>query len=285
MVNCPVFCEFGKDVLQRETAEIGMHLHSWNSPPLAPLTKNDFQQQPYLIEYPESAMRDKVEILTDQLQETFNCKMVSHRAGRWAFNQQYAEILIEQGYKIDCSVTPHIHWKRFDGQNLSAECDYRQHSTKAYEIESKQNLSQPALLELPMTVRVTQKSFANRLVGNSIKQIPGKLPSRIAQRISPDIEWFRPNGRNLKSMLQMLNQAMTEGWQYIMLMLHSSELMPGGSPRFSNQQKTEQLYSHLEQLFSAASNQFRGLTLAEYLSVCQPQNANHQLLQIVPIHR
>src|SRR5262249_44806783 len=34
MALSPFFEEFGQDVLARGTAEIGMHLHAWNSPPL-----------------------------------------------------------------------------------------------------------------------------------------------------------------------------------------------------------------------------------------------------------
>src|SRR5208283_4588444 len=53
MANCPVFRDFGQDVIAHNTGEIGMHLHAWNSPPIIPLTDNDYSYQPYLIEYPE----------------------------------------------------------------------------------------------------------------------------------------------------------------------------------------------------------------------------------------
>ena len=46
----PFFIEFGQDVIARGTAEIGMHLHAWNSPPETPLTDNDWRYKPYLIE-------------------------------------------------------------------------------------------------------------------------------------------------------------------------------------------------------------------------------------------
>ena len=60
MACCPVFCEFGQDVLQRGEGEIGMHLHAWNSPPIVPLSDDDLSRQPSLIEFPPSVMRDKV---------------------------------------------------------------------------------------------------------------------------------------------------------------------------------------------------------------------------------
>ena len=36
MAECKTFQTFGKKVLNSKTAEIGMHLHAWNSPPLKP---------------------------------------------------------------------------------------------------------------------------------------------------------------------------------------------------------------------------------------------------------
>src|SRR5438874_10631060 len=59
MANCETFREFGKDVLARDAAEIGMHLHAWNSPPIIPLTADDDAHAPYLIDYPEDQIRQK----------------------------------------------------------------------------------------------------------------------------------------------------------------------------------------------------------------------------------
>ena len=61
MVESPFFREFGKSVIERDTAEIGMHLHAWNSPPIVPLTSDDYAYQPYLMEYPDDVMKEKVE--------------------------------------------------------------------------------------------------------------------------------------------------------------------------------------------------------------------------------
>src|SRR5262245_11322980 len=65
------FVEFGRDVLARRAGEIGMHLHAWNSPPIVPLTDDDFHFQPYLVEYPEPVMREKVKRMTALLEDTF----------------------------------------------------------------------------------------------------------------------------------------------------------------------------------------------------------------------
>ena len=110
MARDPVFAEFGRDVIARGAGEIGMHLHAWRTPPGHPLTSTDHEFMPFLIEYPESVLRAKVDFLTDLLETTFGVKIVSHRAGRWAFNDTYARALARRGFRVDCSVTPGVDW-------------------------------------------------------------------------------------------------------------------------------------------------------------------------------
>src|SRR5688500_3549429 len=59
MARCPDFVAFGRDALRRGAAEVGMHLHAWDSPPLVPLTADDATYHPYAFEYPEGVLRDK----------------------------------------------------------------------------------------------------------------------------------------------------------------------------------------------------------------------------------
>ncbi len=47
-------------------------------------------------------------------------------------------------------------------------------------------------------------------------------------------------------------------------MLHSSDLMPGGSPSSGSEQDVERLYACLEMLFEELSTWCRGMTLAEF---------------------
>src|SRR5215470_3046113 len=80
MAMSDAFVEFGRDVLARGAGEIGMHLHAWNSPPLVALTDDDFRYQPYLIEYPEPVMRQKIATMTRLLEDRFDEVILSHRA-------------------------------------------------------------------------------------------------------------------------------------------------------------------------------------------------------------
>jgi hypothetical protein len=264
MACAPDFQEFARDVLRRGTGEIGMHLHAWNSPPLEPLTADDYRYQPYLIEYPDRLIREKVEFLTQLLENIFGVKPTSHRAGRWSFDEVYARILVESGYRVDCSVTPHVSWRHSRGDPARAGgTDFSEFPEEPYTVDL-QDISRRGdspLLELPMTI-LRSETPALRKIGSVFP--PRTLPSRVWNRLFPPILWLRPNGRNLQPMLRLLERVLREGRSYAEFMLHSSEFMPGGSPIFRTADAVERLYDHLEQLFSAVAAQFTGATLQEF---------------------
>ncbi len=78
------------------------------------------------------------------------------------------------------------------------------------------------------------------------------------------INWLMPIKGNLKRMLWILNKAIHEKRSYVEFTLHSSELMPGGSPTFPNKKDVEQLYRDLEIIFRVARKNFVGSTLYEF---------------------
>jgi hypothetical protein len=71
--------EFGRDLLAWGAGEVGMHLHAWNSPPVVPLTEDDYRHHPYLVEYPEGLVREKVKVMTATLEDGFGVKMLRWR--------------------------------------------------------------------------------------------------------------------------------------------------------------------------------------------------------------
>lgn len=253
------YVAFARDVIARGAGEVGMHLHAWNSPPLDPLTDDDWRYKPYLIEYPAGLIRSKVEFMTRLLEDTFQTKMLSHRAGRWAFNEYYAALLIEFGYVVDCSVTPKVNWQFSPGNpEGKGGTNYRNFPSHAYFMDEK-NIARAgtsSLLEVPMTIHYKHSGLMNSLK-SGYDRLRGK-------RRSPSVNWLRPSGGNVENMKQVVRQSLDEGQDYVEFMLHSSEFMPGGSPTFATEQHIERLYQDLEQLFSWLSERTVGKTLAEY---------------------
>ena len=53
--------------------------------------------------------------------------------------------------------------------------------------------------------------------------------------------------------------------EYLEFMIHSSELMPGGSPYFNNQEDIEMLFAILDDYFNLITrNGYIGITLGNY---------------------
>jgi peptidoglycan/xylan/chitin deacetylase (PgdA/CDA1 family) len=264
MANSRAFQQLGKDIVKRGIGEIGMHLHAWDMPPFYKLTEDDSRFHPYLIEYPEKVMREKISIMTDLLENIFGVKMLSHRAGRWSFDERYAQILIELGYKVDCSVTPHVSWKSHLGApDKDGGTDYTDFPETAYFIDPLDisRLGRSAPLEIPVSIKDTY-GLVNTVLSNSLL-LNISLVRRISNRLFPKV-WLRPNGRNLNPMLGYLRYALSTKRDYVEFMFHSSEFKPGGSPLFRSESAIEQLYNCLESLFAEASVHFAGCTLSQY---------------------
>jgi hypothetical protein len=263
MASSSEFKEFGRDLLLRGKAEIGMHLHAWNSPPLVPLTANDNAYHPYLTEYPEAVMREKIAFLTDFLEDTFGEKMTAHRGGRWAFNKTYARLLIERGYLADCSVTPGISWASHRGDPAQrGGPDYTHFPMLPYFLDLD-DLSRPGdsgLLEIPVTSVELQARPVRALVRGLNRR---SLAGRVMRRAFPTLCWLAPTKQNMRHLLRVIKKCRSDR-PCVQLALHSSNFMPGGSPFFKTERDVEGLYECLNEIFSFAGTAFRASTVTHF---------------------
>lgn len=248
------YVEFIKSVEKRKLGELGMHLHAWSTPPEYALN-TEGGAQPYLIEYPEEIMESKIKTMTTFIQDRTGITPVSHRSGRWAMDERYVKLLDKYGYMVDCSVTPHISWVNHKGLSEgSAGSDYSLSPEKPYYLTDR-------VLEIPVTIRkihhVFKPSYCNAR----------KILSHVYRGVVGQNIWLRPNGNNINELLYLIDLAKESDSDYVMFMLHSSELMPGGSPTFKTQDSINKLYDDLEKLFSYASQYYTGITLRDYSSL------------------
>lgn len=234
MANDDRFVEFASTHLKARECEIGMHLHAWNTPPYYELPRTEESGLPYLIEYSEEVMRSKIETMTNLLVEKFGTKPVTHRAGRWAMNDTYFKLLHEFGYLVDVSITPFVDWKTSVGQTPGFD-------GPNYFYEESKISYRNGIMEIPVTTLWSEER------GKTL--------------------WLRPNRRNLDEMIYLIDENRKSECDYLMFMLHSSELMPGGSPTFMYEGGIERLYEHLEIIFEKISRDYKGIGLEEYFHV------------------
>ena len=267
MVSNPEFVAFTKAVLREGRCEVGMHLHAVNNPPLFDLEVKYPANFPYLIEYPEEVVFQKVHSLHNLLENTYDEPILSHRAGRWALNKYYMQCLIKEGLKIDCSVTPGISWlSTFGITDGSKGSDYSKAPESPFYIDRDKQM-----LEVPVSIRTVHFS------DNDFRSVHSLL-SGIKHKVLGYKAWLRPNGQNLNEMLHLASSIKDEKSDYLMFMLHSSELMPGGSPTFKTNEQIDKLYSDLDILFAYISSFSEGRTLREYRNMTNVKDLLYQPL-------
>lgn len=242
------FVGFVKETLLKQACEIGIHLHAWNTPPHYELPHR-YDQNSYLIEYPESVRREKFSTLYDIIHKRIGVKPVSHRAGRWAMDNDYFKMLSDFGIKVDCSVTPFISWDKAPGESVDAGSDY---SKSPYQVYKKGDV-----LEVPMSIR--RKRYL----------LDGNFKHKVKTCLFGHNLWMRPAMSTLKEMKYLIAEISKEkNVDFVEFMIHSSELMPNGSPYFRTAEDVEREYRMIEGVFEyAKSKGFEGITLADYYSI------------------
>jgi hypothetical protein len=260
------FQTFAHSLLGQKTAEIGCHTHVQNSPP--PITPAEWRHYPvYVTELPESVIDEKIEYMTRLLMSTFKVRPVSHRGGRWAFDEKVARVLVRHGYLVDCSVTPGISWQRYKGApNGTGGTSYVDFGIRPYfvDLNDVRRPGSSPLLEVPMTVRTIWPALLQRAY-HYLETRLGLAADALSAIAGKPYLWLRPDGHNLNAMISLVNWGLDQDLPVLEFMLHSSELMPGGSPNFKTSADIEQLYQHVDRLFKyIASNGITSETLAGY---------------------
>jgi hypothetical protein len=87
----------------RHGAEIGVHLHPWNTPPFLDLPDPEPVPSERL---PRGLLRDKFASLTSQVRDALGVTPRSFRMGRFDAGPQVLSLLPEFGLKVDSSVAP-----------------------------------------------------------------------------------------------------------------------------------------------------------------------------------
>lgn len=241
-------------------AEIGAHLHPWSTPPFGDNDK--YKRFPSELEGDE--LKLKLESLTKVITEKIGVKPSSYRAGRWGFDNRQIKILSELGYVADCSISPKVDWSKNNnvtpggsGPNWSFE------SIKPHVLESGDS----KILEVPMTIINTGFISGNGgIFENFVLKYPTNLLSRVIRKFLIKPRWLRVfKETTSKDFEAIYKSAVSNNLPVIEFMIHSSELVSGGSPYVKNEKDLEALYKNLEALFEMLKSKgLEGVTLQEF---------------------
>lgn len=256
MASAESFTGMAKERLGEGKCEIGMHMHAWNTPPIVDLKYKRGSHNPYAGDYAHSVMWKKLKLMTEILWNAFGTKPVSHRGGRWYIDPWYVHALQKLEYIADCSVTPGVSWKNHIGYECYGN-DYKKYPREAYYMSGKylHKKRKTGILEVPPTIM-------DYPLKNKISEAV-KRPMAYEEIMSRKM-WLRPNGNNLEDMIRIIRYSEKRRSDYLEFMIHSSELMPGGSPTFVSKKSIERMYSHLETVFERIADSYKGISLSGY---------------------
>jgi peptidoglycan/xylan/chitin deacetylase (PgdA/CDA1 family) len=256
-------------------AELGAHLHPWNTPPL---DEPFVGRNTMLKNLPAALQLAKLEHLTRTLREAVGARPVAFRAGRYGLGPDTVTALIRCGYRVDSSVTPFVSWEEYDDgptfigaplhpYRLAGDADVR--------------IPQPggALAELPMSVgynrppsrawtRVYQALSTPALRPLHLRGLASR--AGIVKRVA-----LSPETDSVPDMLTLSRRLIDAGLRHLHLFLHSPSLSPGLSPFALDQAGVEGMYrsiaTYVERLARVTALRF--VTVSEAASLLQTASA------------
>jgi hypothetical protein len=237
----------------RGVAEVGAHLHPWTTPPYAdrPGLRYNDPVHAFPSQLPDDLLQQKTNTLTQQIEQAFGRRPTSYRAGRFGFDRRLARYLADAGYLVDSSVTPLWDWKKYPGLDGAGGPDFRAHSLHPFLIRGG---GPRELLEIPVTLAATYAPLRRR---PELLEAYRSLPVRAVRRLLlsrwllPQPMWLAPDPRyRAEDIAAVWDCAAETGVPTAVMMFHSSELMPGGSPFRPDAASVTGLLSDLDTFFA-----------------------------------
>jgi hypothetical protein len=208
--------------------EIGTHLHPFSTPPERSITRDDRYEQPFAYEYPAPLLREKLRALTSAITTAFGRRPRTIRWGRWGLAGWMVPLMEEEGYLVDTTVTPGIAWWAISGTRWWKATSYASAPLSPYFLDRDDICAagDSAVLEIPATVVYARPWHRRVYTALSALRL-----GRVARAAGMTPRWLRPFPSTSASfLLAVAGAALSAGAPAVNVMLHSSELMPGGSP-------------------------------------------------------
>ena len=250
---------------------MGAHLHRWATPPFVDRPGLRFNDPIHAFpsDLDAELLDKKLTTITCQIEEAIGVRPRSFRAGRFGFNALCARSLGRVGYRVDSSVTPWVSWVRMRGlPGAGGGPDFSRSPVGPFWLERGR---QHPLLEIPVTI-VLKNRLLHRvpLLGPFYPLLlPFLARPRLRRWGGMEPQWLRPwPGMTADDLWAVWKEAEHLGLPVGVMMFHSSELMPRGSPYRPTETAVRDLLAVLDQFFGMARQHGSGgATLTEAASL------------------
>lgn len=238
----------------RWNAEIGAHLHHWNTPP--------FRDLPYKEPIPSELM--PTDLLEAKLLEllgslrSMGVEPEAFRMGRFNIGPKMFSLLEKHGFTVDASIAP---MRKYYGGP-----DHLNVPTDPY-FPDPADLGRPGsstILEVPMTILPLTRNLGKYLnvIARNFPSLDGLVKWSAMNLLSLPAQ---PMWTGLERLKAAVGLHMSRGGKVITTFFHSSELLPGGCPQHGT---FEQVNAFIDKLrlfleWLVKNRQMEPLTLSE----------------------
>lgn len=263
--------EILREASRSGAAEVGAHLHPWNTPPFdEPLQPRNSM----LKNLPRELQLAKLRTLTTLLRDTIGPPR-TFRAGRYGLGSDTVLALLDCGYQIDSSVTPFVTWETTDDGP-----DFRGAPHACYRLDAPGDIRVPRaegpMWEVPISCGHAWGSPAwwNR--------VHALVASPLSRRLYLDklVSWsgllrpitLSPEINPLPDLLALSRALVQAGAQFLHLTWHSPSLVPGLSPFMRSPAAVDQLYRRIAEYVTWLHESFAVdfATISEFADVPTP---------------
>ncbi|QYU70382.1 polysaccharide deacetylase family protein [Leptolyngbya sp. 15MV] len=236
IASSPEAVEIIGGAVRAGTAEIGIQLHPWVSPP------HDEELNPrnsYAGNLPHELERAKLLRLRDLIEQGFGTPPLIYRAGRYGLGPRTHEILREAGVAIDTSVRANFDYRAGHGP------DYSAHPLEPWWADDER-----LLLELPVTTvfwgMLRRQGRWLHPLAQRVPRLQGLLPrAGLLERIP-----LTPEGVTLEEATRGIDIAIDDGLPVLVLSFHSPSLAFGHTPYVRSEADLDRLYGWLSGVYA-----------------------------------
>jgi hypothetical protein len=203
---------------------------------------------------------NKLRYLTDQIGTSFGKRPSSFRAGRYGFSEKVARALMANEYMLDSSVTPYVSWVAYKGMpDLNGGPDFSSKRPLPFTYTNNGN----SLLEIPITIMPTKFPLNrdNKFTEYYFNHVNDNFLLRSIRSMFFRYQplWLRPYPwMSLELLDEQVREAIRRRLPYLIMVIHSSELMAETSIYRTDRDSIEKLYELIEAFFMMLG--FRGIT-------------------------
>lgn len=202
------------------SADFGVHLHPWVTPPFVEAVNANNSYAGNLI---ESVERSKIRANRDLMEKAIGLRPIAYRAGRYGIGPNTLNILAEEGFCIDSSVRSLFDYRDDGGP------DFRNATLHPHRVGP-----QGRIVELPLTTLFT--GHGNRLGRTLYRRLDTTPTVRGLLARAGLIERIplTPEGVPADKACEAIDIALDIGLPLLTMSFHSPSLAPGHTPYVRN---------------------------------------------------